>query len=127
MSQSKSSSRTTGKSPRINPVSVEHALVVADLGSIRGAARALGIRQSSLSRRMRALEDALGTSIFERHRRGVTLTNTGARFLQQANNAVVQLNQATKTAGAAALGATGQLSIGIRSSMAAGFLREVVD
>jgi DNA-binding transcriptional LysR family regulator len=123
MPQSKSSSKATAKSPRINPVSVEYALVVAELGS---AARALGIRQSSLSRRVRALEDALGTSIFERRRRGVTLTNAGARFLQQANNALLQLDQATKSVHAAARGATGQLSIGIRSSMAGGFLRELV-
>jgi DNA-binding transcriptional LysR family regulator len=126
MSQSKSSSKATAKSPRINPVSVEHALVVAELGSIRAAARALGIRQSSLSRRMRVLEDALGTPIFERHRRGVTLTNAGARFLQQAKDALARLDQATKTAGAAAISANGQLSIGIRSSMAAGFLRDLV-
>jgi DNA-binding transcriptional LysR family regulator len=71
-------------------VSVEHALMVAELGSIRAAARAPGIRQSSLSRRMRALEEELGVSIFERHRRGVTVTSAGARFLQQAQDALVR-------------------------------------
>jgi DNA-binding transcriptional LysR family regulator len=127
MSQSKSSSRTITKSPRINPVSVAHALVVAEHLSFRGAARALGMRQSSLSRRVRGLEDKLGVSIFERHRRGVTVTNAGARFLQQARDALVHLDEATKIAGAAGQGATGQLSIGIRSSIAGGFLRELLE
>jgi DNA-binding transcriptional LysR family regulator len=126
MSQSKSPSRTTAKSPRINPASVAHALVVAEHLSIRGAARALGIRQSSLSRRVRTLEDELGVSIFERHRRGVTVTDAGARFLRQAQDALVHLDQATKIAGAAGQGAAGQLSVGIRSSIATGFLRELI-
>jgi DNA-binding transcriptional LysR family regulator len=107
-------------------VSVAHALVVAEQLSIRGAARALGIRQSSLSRRVRALEDELGVSIFERHRRGVTVTNAGARFLQQAQDALVHLDQATKIASEAGQGGAGQLSVGIRSSIAAGFLRELL-
>jgi len=107
-------------------VSVAHALVVAEHLSIRGAARTLGIRQSSLSRRVSALEEELGVSIFERHRRGVTVTNAGARFLQQAHDALVHLDQAAKIAGEAAQGAAGQLSVGIRSSIAAGFLRELI-
>jgi DNA-binding transcriptional LysR family regulator len=114
------------KSPRINPVSVAHALVVAEHLSIRGAARALGIRQSSLSRRVRVLEDALGMPIFERHPRGVAVTKAGGSFLRQAQDALVQLNQAIKIAGATGQAATGHLSIGIRSSMAAGFLRELL-
>jgi DNA-binding transcriptional LysR family regulator len=125
MSQSKSPSRTT-KPPTINPVSVAQALVVAEYLSFRGAARALGIRQSAVSRRVRALEDELGVSLFERYHPGVRVTNAGARFLQQARDALQQLDHASKTAGAAGRGATGQLSIGILSSMAAGFLRELI-
>jgi len=107
-------------------VAVAQALVVAEYMSFRGAARTLGIRQSAVSRRVRALEDELGVSIFERHRRGVTVTNAGARFLRQARDALVHLDQAAKIAGEAGEGAAGQLSIGIRSSIAAGFLRELL-
>jgi DNA-binding transcriptional LysR family regulator len=64
--------------------------------------------------------------IFERHRHGVTVTNAGARFLQQAHDALVHLEQATKSAGEAGQGAAGQLSVGIRSSIATGFLRELL-
>jgi Bacterial regulatory helix-turn-helix protein, lysR family len=117
---------TTTKPPTINPVSVAQALIVAEYLSFRGAARALGIRQSAVSRRVRALEDELGVSLFERYHLGVRVTNAGARFLQQARDALQQLDHASKTAGAAGRGATGQLSIGILSSMAAGFLRELI-
>jgi DNA-binding transcriptional LysR family regulator len=126
MPQRKSSSRTVAKSATINPVSLSQALVVAKLLSFRAAARALGIRQSAVSRRVRALEDELGVSLFERHRTGVRITNAGARFLQQARGILAQLEQASKSAGAAGRGATGQLRIGILSSIGAGFLRELI-
>jgi DNA-binding transcriptional LysR family regulator len=126
MSQRKSPSRTAPKSALINPVSVAQALVVAKHLSFRAAARALGIRQSAVSRHVRALEDELGVSLFERHHTGVRVTNAGARFLQQAREALAQLDQASKIAGAEGRGATGQLSIGILSSMGAGFLRELI-
>ena len=86
----------------------------------------LGIRQSAVSRHVRALEDHLGVSLFERDRTGVRVTNAGARFLQQAREALAQLDQASKLAGAAGRGADGQLRIGIVSSMGAGFLRELI-
>jgi DNA-binding transcriptional LysR family regulator len=126
MSQRKSSSRTTAKSATINSVSVAQALVVAKHLSFRAAARALGIRQSAVSRHVRALEDELGVSLFERHHAGVRITNAGARFFQHAREALTQLDQASKIAGAAGRGATGQLKIGIWSSMGAGFLRELI-
>ena len=126
MPQHKSSFGTTAKSATINSVSIAQALVVAKYLSFRGAASALGIRQSAVSRRVRALEDELGVSLFERHRTGVRVTDAGARFLQQAREALAQLDHASKIAGVAGRGVTGQLRIGILSSMGAGFLRELI-
>src|SRR5262249_40634149 len=79
-----------------------------------------------LSRRVRALEDALGVSLFERHRSGVRVTAAGARFLDEAQGALLKLEAAVKVAGAAGRGSTGRLRLGILSLMAAGFLREVI-
>jgi DNA-binding transcriptional LysR family regulator len=64
--------------------------------------------------------------IFERHPRGVAVTKAGGSFLRQAQDALVRLNQAIKIAGAIGQAATGHLRIGIRSSIAAGFLRELL-
>ena len=61
-----------------------------------------------MSRHVRALEDHLGVSLFERDRTGVRVTNAGARFLQQAREALAQLDQASKRAGAAGRGADGR-------------------
>ena len=75
---------------------------------------------------MRALEDVLGVSLFERNPAGVRLTTAGARFFEQARDGLRQLDEAVKTAGAVGRGAIERLDIGILSSMAAGFLREVI-
>jgi DNA-binding transcriptional LysR family regulator len=110
----------------INFVSIAQALQVAEHLSVRQAASALGVRQSAVSRRVRSLEDALGVSLFERYHAGVRVTAAGAQFLEQARRALYQLDYAIKTAGAAGRGANGRLSIGIFSSIAAGFMRELM-
>jgi DNA-binding transcriptional LysR family regulator len=118
MSQNKSPSKPNRRPSGINPTSIESALLVVDHLSLRGAARELGVGQTAMTRRIAALEDALGVSLFERGRTGVKVTNAGARFFQQAREAFRQLEQAYRNAGAAGEGATGELSIGIVSSVA---------
>lgn len=54
---------------------------VARLGGMNRAAAELHTVQSNVTARIRALEDDLGTALFERHSRGVTLTPAGERLL----------------------------------------------
>src|SRR5215467_8611261 len=44
------------------------------------AADELFVTQSALSRQIKALEEALGTTLFERRHRALALTDAGARF-----------------------------------------------
>lgn len=126
MAHNKLRSKRGSSSPTLKLVSVTQALLVGEYLSFRRAARALGVRQSAVSRRIRELEDELGVSIFERHHAGVRITNAGAMFLQEAQEALLQLDHAVKSAAAAGSGAVGQLSIGVLSSLATGYLRELV-
>jgi DNA-binding transcriptional LysR family regulator len=75
---------------------------------------------------VRELEDELGVSLFERHHAGVRVTNAGVRFLHEAREALLQLDLAVKTATVAGSGEIGRLNIGILSSMATGYLRELI-
>lgn len=59
-------------------------LAVADTGSLSAAARALGRSQPSLGRDMQALERLLQAQLFERHARGLNLSETGRAILPQA-------------------------------------------
>ena len=48
--------------------------VTANAGSVRQAARELGVHHSTISRRIDNLEYALGTKLFDRHPEGFVLT-----------------------------------------------------
>jgi DNA-binding transcriptional LysR family regulator len=110
----------------IKLVSLSQALVVAEQLSFTRAAKILGIRQSTVSRRVRALEDQLGVSLFERDVTGVRLTEAGRRFLDRARSGLAEIDHAVKAAGNAGRGAEGTIRIGIMSSVSAGFVRELL-
>ena len=50
---------------------------VARLGGITRAADELNTVQSNVTQRVKALEAEIGTALFERHSRGMTLTGAG--------------------------------------------------
>jgi DNA-binding transcriptional LysR family regulator len=58
--------------------------VVARLGGITRAAAELNTVQSNVTQRVKALEAEIGTALFERHSRGMTLTGAGRRLLPYA-------------------------------------------
>jgi DNA-binding transcriptional LysR family regulator len=126
MSQSKSSPKGNAKPTAVNPISIRWALSAAEHRSFRGAARELGVGHPSVSRHIRALEDGLGISLFERSRRGLKVTHAGRQFFAVAREAFRQLQHASQVAAEAGQGSTGGVSIGIQPSMGAGFLRELL-
>ena len=85
----------------IDLVSVTQALLVAEHLSFSRAAHVLGVRQSAVSRRVRALEDKLGVSLFERDSTGVRLTEAGRRFLERTRPALSEIDHAMKAAASA--------------------------
>lgn len=92
-----------------------HTLAVAEYLNFRHAANALGVAQSSVSARVKALEEDLGILLFERHARGVRLTEAGRHFVERIAAGVDLLDHAIKTAGMAAAGESGRLRIGIHA------------
>jgi DNA-binding transcriptional LysR family regulator len=63
---------------------LRHLLAVAREGSTLGAARSLRVNQSTVHRRLAALERALGCGIFERHPTGYRLTEIGKQLRSHA-------------------------------------------
>jgi LysR family transcriptional regulator, regulator of abg operon len=57
---------------------------IAEHGSLRAAARHLGLAQPALTRSVHELEHELGAPLFERRARGMTLTPVGEAFVRRA-------------------------------------------
>lgn len=71
-------------------------VMIADRGSVVGAADALHVTQPVVTRGLREVEDILGVSLFDRGRRGVTPTVFGEMFLNHARSVIAQLRQADR-------------------------------
>jgi LysR family transcriptional regulator, regulator of abg operon len=69
-------------------------IAIADLGSLRAAARHLNIAQSAITKSVQQLERELDAPLFERHKRGAVLTPAGALFLERARVATGELRRA---------------------------------
>lgn len=69
---------------RLPPLAgMQAAAMVADVGSLTAAAERLGLTHGAVSRRIAALEQWLGSPIFDRHGRGMILNADGQRFLSR--------------------------------------------
>lgn len=58
-------------------------VAAAESGSLTSAARALGMTQSAVSRRIAALEKEVGAALFRRTPDGVTLTPAGRAYMRR--------------------------------------------
>lgn len=65
---------------------------VARLGSLSKASERLHTAQPALSRQIRLLEESLGVPLFERHGRGMTLTEAGQHLLKRVLSIMRQLD-----------------------------------
>lgn len=74
--------------PQISIEALTRFSVTAHRGSIRGAARSLGIGQPQLTRQLGDLERRLGADLLARTAAGVTLTDTGRALLPHAEAVV---------------------------------------
>ena len=71
---------------------------VAHTGGITRAADELNTVQSNITQRVKALEAEIGTPLFERHSRGMTLTGAGRRLLPYAQRMAALLREAVLAA-----------------------------
>jgi DNA-binding transcriptional LysR family regulator len=69
---------------------------VARLGAMNRAATELNTVQSNVTSRIRQLEEATGTRLFERHSQGVALTAAGQRLLPFAQKVAEALAEASR-------------------------------
>jgi DNA-binding transcriptional LysR family regulator len=100
---------------------------VAETASFRGAADALGIPRSTVSRRVADLERHLGTRLLKRTTRSVALTDAGAAYLRSCQPALGALDEAARAVSSRSLEARGRLRVTAAVTFGERFLGPVIE
>ncbi|MFY9511469.1 MAG: LysR family transcriptional regulator [Rubrivivax sp.] len=101
-------------------------VAVAESGSVAAASRMLNIAQSALTKSLLELEAELGSLLFERSPKGMTLTPQGHRFLASARKVLGSVADALRLhADAQAAAISGVLAVGVTSLVAGYYLSEL--
>jgi|SRR3954470_17559337 DNA-binding transcriptional LysR family regulator len=92
---------------------LRYFVAIAEEGSFTGAAERLWVAQPGLSTQIRQLEAELGVALFDRHARGVDVTEAGALFLERVRVALAAVETACATGRDLAAGVVGSLRLGV--------------
>ena len=84
---------------------------VAEAGSFTSATIILNLSQSAISRQIQSLEEDLKVKLFERHARGLTLTENGEYVYKTAHDVISKLKEVETTLGDQRNKPTGKLTI----------------
>ncbi|MFF5864380.1 LysR family transcriptional regulator [Pseudomonas sp. NPDC012596] len=99
-------------------VQLKTLIHVAELGSLSKASDRLHIAQPALSRQIRQLEKELGVYLFERHGRGMIITEAGSGVLQHATRIMDELEAIRSSVSGAQGSFRGAVAIGTTPTIA---------
>ena len=91
-----------------------------------GAAQALAISQSAVTEAIRDLETDLGVSLFDRHPRGLDITQKGHQFLRHATGILEGVSDARQALSEEGKALTGTLHVGVTSLVAGYVLSDIL-
>src|SRR4051794_5379748 len=92
---------------------LRYFVAIAEEGSFTRAAERLWVAQPGLSTQIRRLESELGVQLFERHTRGVDLTDAGEVLLERARAALTAADAAAGTGRDLEAGQIGSVRLGL--------------
>ncbi|MES2888035.1 MAG: LysR family transcriptional regulator [Pseudomonadota bacterium] len=101
-------------------------VMLAEIGNVRRAASLLAVSQPALSMRIKRLEDELGWKLFDRQARGVTLTQSGARWLLHCKQLLEHAAEATEAGRSIGRGSFDRIELGVTPIAALSVAPDVV-
>jgi DNA-binding transcriptional LysR family regulator len=105
---------------------VDYFIKVADARSLSNAAKLHGLPKSTLSHKIRQLEDKLGVALFVREGRDMFLTDAGAEFLDHAHRIQASCDGAEAAIAAMRQEIAGTLTIGSTGEFGTSFTSELL-
>src|SRR6187455_712812 len=97
---------------------LRYFVAIAEERSFTRASERLWVAQPGLSTQIRRLESELGIQLFERHTRGVDLTDAGEMFLERARAALAAAEAARNTGHDLEAGLVGSVRLGVATGVA---------
>ncbi|WP_342724621.1 LysR family transcriptional regulator [Bradyrhizobium sp. B097] len=110
----------------IEAADLQSVLAIAELGSFRAAALALGCSQPAITARIQRVEAILGLKLFYRTTRRVTITEAGQRLKLRAERTVADLASIVQEFNDEAQLKRGRVVLGATSTVAAGLVPTAV-
>src|SRR5229473_843703 len=95
-------------------VDFRYLSIAVESGSFSRAAQSLGIKPSTISRRIARLEDELGVTIFERGSFGIRLTAAGREVMVPVRRTLDGFDSVLQVGKSSGAGMTGHVRLGVR-------------
>ncbi len=105
---------------------LRHFVAVAEAGTVRHAAKTLHLSQSSVTKSIQQLEEALGVELLHRTPHGVTPTAAGRALIGRAKAVEVELREARNDIDQILGAGTGELRVAASPTVATSFLPHAV-
>ncbi len=105
---------------------LRYFVAAAESGTVSGAALALSISQSAVTEAIRELEADLGVALFERHPRGLEITQKGHQFLRHAQGILSSVADARQAVVSDTERLSGRLQVGVTSLVAGYVLSDIL-
>lgn len=99
---------------------LRYFIAVSEAGAVTSASQGLGVTQSAVTEAIKALELDLGVQLFERRRRGLSLTLEGQQFQRHATRILAAVSDARQSF-AENVPKTGEVNLGV-TSLVAGYV-----
>ncbi|MEO1272766.1 MAG: LysR family transcriptional regulator [Myxococcota bacterium] len=104
---------------------LRYLLTVAREGTLAAAAELLRVNPTTVSRRIKALQERSGSILFERLRGGVTLTEAGAAMLETAEQIEAVVHDLERRAAGKSLDLAGPIRLTIAELLGAAYMADL--
>lgn len=97
-------------------------IAISELGQLGAAAESMSITQPAASRMLADIERVIGTKVFVRHAKGMSLTEVGMTIARRAHNSLAELNALSREVDMLKQGGVGMTRIGAVTGAAVGYV-----
>ncbi len=101
--------------------------VVAELGSVSRAAERLNLSQPAVSGQLKALQELVGEPLYDRHARGISLTEAGIALLPHATAVMRSLSRAAESVLELRGSVAREVRLGVSWSLSGNVVPKMVD